>query len=108
MAWLRRGLATASLLSLSLAALLATAAGPVDVADARLSFCITCHGANAQGNPGVAARTFGNRSSRPVDRAEERRFAVYFSLDRPTAAAYGVSPADVLITTASSPRATPG
>ena len=59
MAWLRRGLAAASLLSLSLAALFATAAGPVDVADARFSFCITCHGANAQGNPGVAAKQGG-------------------------------------------------
>lgn len=59
MAWLRRGLAAASLLSLSLAALSAAAAGPVDVADARFSFCITCHGANAQGNPGVAAPRLG-------------------------------------------------
>ncbi|MBL6718228.1 MAG: c-type cytochrome [Pseudomonadales bacterium] len=59
MARLRRGLAITSLLSLSLAALFASAAGPVDVADARFSFCITCHGANAQGNPGVAAPRLG-------------------------------------------------
>ena len=59
MAWLRRGLASVSLLSLSLAGLSASAAGPVDVADARFSFCITCHGANAQGNPGVAAPRLG-------------------------------------------------
>ena len=59
MARLRHGLAAASLLSLSLAVLSAAAASPVDVVDARFSFCITCHGANAQGNPGVAAPRLG-------------------------------------------------
>ena len=56
MARLRHGLAAASLLSLSLAVLSAAAASPVDVVDARFSFCITCHGANAQGFPGSLHR----------------------------------------------------
>lgn len=52
-------LLTLALLTLGLGATPSYGAPPVDVADARFTFCITCHGANAQGNPGVAAPRLG-------------------------------------------------
>lgn len=52
-------LLTLALLALGFGAAPGYGAPPVDVADARFTFCITCHGANARGNPGVAAPRLG-------------------------------------------------
>lgn len=52
-------LLTLALLTLGLGATPSYGALPVDVADARFTFCITCHGANAQGNPGWRRHGWG-------------------------------------------------